>query len=450
MRVKTAWPIGVLLALTLLWAVAPAGAQEPDFDAPTTEGEIGYFSLLSGETLERGMWSFGAYYNNWDRVVTPITCVVAPLTDDWDYDHDRLSASIGYGVTDRLAISLMLPYESFDASDPNRVGVINGTKFMNDIDASGLGNLRIGAKWKLAENSSRDSALALSTYVELATGDDDESVATGDTGYGIGLNYSLHNWLFNLGYHDPGDGDGLPIGEEIVAGIGYLVPLTERLGWITEWTSYTATGSASPNEPDHVDLTTGLRWLFGDQNEWSFNLALRNNLTGWSEGTDELGGLVGITYRGRPEPPPPPPPAPEPPPAPAPPPPPPPPAPEPPPPAPPAPEPEPIEEVILFDSGSAHVTNIGKAQLDEIALLMKQDPDLEATVIGYSDSQGSASSNQRMSERRAEAVKSFLVTRHQIDPTRITVEGRGSADPVADNATAAGRAANRRVVIRVE
>jgi OOP family OmpA-OmpF porin len=109
-----------------------------------------------------------------------------------------------------------------------------------------------------------------------------------------------------------------------------------------------------------------------------------------------------------------------------------------------------IEDTLLFDSGSDHVTNIAKAQLDELALQMKQNLELRATVIGYSDSTGPEAANQRMSELRAEAVKAYLVTRHGIDPERITTEGRGEADPVGDNATAEGRAANRRVEIRLE
>ena len=78
---------------------------------------------------------------------------------------------------------------------------------------------------------------------------------------------------------------------------------------------------------------------------------------------------------------------------------------------------------------------------------MKQDPELEARVIGYTDSTGSEATNQRVSEQRAQAVKDYLVQRHAIDAGRITTEGRGPADPVADNATAAGRKQNRRAVV---
>lgn len=102
---------------------------------------------------------------------------------------------------------------------------------------------------------------------------------------------------------------------------------------------------------------------------------------------------------------------------------------------------------VQFDSGSARVSNIAKAKLDEVALKMKEEPDARAMVIGYTDDRGSDAANLRMSERRAQAVKDYLVQRHGIDPTRIQIEGRGSADPVASNDTAEGRAQNRRAVV---
>ena len=99
-----------------------------------------------------------------------------------------------------------------------------------------------------------------------------------------------------------------------------------------------------------------------------------------------------------------------------------------------------------FDTG-ARLNNICKARLDEVALRLKQDPNLGAAVIGYSDNSGSDSANQTLSAQRADAVKNYLVTRHGIDPARITTEGRGSADPVGDNSTPEGRRQNRRAVV---
>ena len=66
------------------------------------------------------------------------------------------------------------------------------------------------------------------------------------------------------------------------------------------------------------------------------------------------------------------------------------------------------------------------------------------------DNLGGESGNQRISAMRADAVKNYLVSRHGIDATRISVEGRGSAEPVASNDTAAGRAENRRAVVILE
>jgi OOP family OmpA-OmpF porin len=70
-------------------------------------------------------------------------------------------------------------------------------------------------------------------------------------------------------------------------------------------------------------------------------------------------------------------------------------------------------------------------------------------VIGYTDDRENTGPNRDLDRRRAEAVRDYLVTRHGIDPSRITVEGRGTSDPVGDNSTAEGRLRNRRVVIRL-
>ena len=104
---------------------------------------------------------------------------------------------------------------------------------------------------------------------------------------------------------------------------------------------------------------------------------------------------------------------------------------------------------IHFEAGSARLTNIAKAILDEVALRMKQEPSATALVIGYTDDREITGPNQDLDRRRAEAVRDYLVSRHGIDPSRITVEGRGTSDPVGDNTTAEGRLRNRRVVIRL-
>jgi OOP family OmpA-OmpF porin len=87
--------------------------------------------------------------------------------------------------------------------------------------------------------------------------------------------------------------------------------------------------------------------------------------------------------------------------------------------------------------------------LDGIALRMKNDLNSTAVVTGYSDNSGSEESNLAISGKRADAAKEYLVTRHGIDPNRITTAAKGSQEPAYDNATAEGRARNRRAVIVV-
>ncbi|MGA7614102.1 MAG: OmpA family protein, partial [Thermoanaerobaculia bacterium] len=117
-----------------------------------------------------------------------------------------------------------------------------------------------------------------------------------------------------------------------------------------------------------------------------------------------------------------------------------------------APPPQPQEirtEELHFEPGSARLTNIAKAILDDVALRMKQQPDATALVIGYTDTQEKTGPNNDLDRRRAEAVRDYLVSRHGIDPSRITIEARGTSEPVGDNSTAEGRLKNRRVVIKL-
>lgn len=102
----------------------------------------------------------------------------------------------------------------------------------------------------------------------------------------------------------------------------------------------------------------------------------------------------------------------------------------------------------FFDTGKADLKPEGKAKLDELADKVKS-VNLEVIVaVGHTDSRGSADLNQKLSVKRADAVKSYLTSKG-IDGARVYTEGKGAAQPVADNKTDAGRAKNRRVEIEV-
>jgi outer membrane protein OmpA-like peptidoglycan-associated protein len=104
---------------------------------------------------------------------------------------------------------------------------------------------------------------------------------------------------------------------------------------------------------------------------------------------------------------------------------------------------------LLFPSGDEQVSPIANQSLDQVAHALAQQPD-DATfqIAGYTDSSGSDQANQQLSAKRAQAVADRLQDQG-IDSSRISVVGRGEAEPIADNATTEGRASNRRVEIIV-
>jgi OOP family OmpA-OmpF porin len=102
----------------------------------------------------------------------------------------------------------------------------------------------------------------------------------------------------------------------------------------------------------------------------------------------------------------------------------------------------------LFDFDKSAVKPAGKAALDDLLLKLKGMNTEVVVTVGHTDSVGSNEYNQKLSLRRAEAVKAYLVGTG-MDATRVYTEGKGETQPLADNATAEGRAKNRRVTVEV-
>jgi len=100
---------------------------------------------------------------------------------------------------------------------------------------------------------------------------------------------------------------------------------------------------------------------------------------------------------------------------------------------------------ILFASGSDKIEGESTPTLKEIGDMLTQHADLKLLIEGHTDNVGDSTSNQVLSERRAAAVKQYLVTQFKIDGSRLTTKGYGDTKPIDTNATAEGRQNNRRV-----
>jgi outer membrane protein OmpA-like peptidoglycan-associated protein len=109
-----------------------------------------------------------------------------------------------------------------------------------------------------------------------------------------------------------------------------------------------------------------------------------------------------------------------------------------------------VDEKVLFDSEKADIKPSAAEALKQITGSIGQRyAASQVRVMGFADSRGDKSYNRELSEKRAEAVKNYLVANGKIDAARVSVEPMGEAQPVATNATAAGRQENRRVEIAV-
>lgn len=105
-------------------------------------------------------------------------------------------------------------------------------------------------------------------------------------------------------------------------------------------------------------------------------------------------------------------------------------------------------EGVNFETNSDRLLDTAYGILNDAAATLLKNPTIEVEVAGHTDSDGSAEYNAGLSSRRAQTVHDYLASKG-VDESRMTVRGYGESQPIADNATAAGKAQNRRVVLRI-
>ena len=444
-----------LLAMLVCLIGAAASAQI----APSTSGDIGLFTIPTADTPRAGQLTLGVY--GWKEQLGAGNLAFTD-TDFRSrlYSHWAGEGSLGFGLTDDWEIFASGGAERFESRGGWRGGSLNSIQLFGPFRADEPRKLKIGTKVRMFTGDADDFRIGmwLAAYIPMGQSSlhvdqvdaDVTRIKTRRTDWEWGISGTKGIFTGSLSYvlsssHD----DDIRVANRFRAAAGVDVPILPFLHVIGEIDRTIYDGGDLPEEPYSL-LTGGVRFYIG-RTGWAVNAALNTNIDlmvkhGFSP--SPLGGLIGVTYAAWP--PLPPPPVVIPPPAPA--------APiqmeektetvtAPPP--PPAPTPKTTRDEIQFDAASARLTNIAKAILDGIALRMKNDLNATAVVTGYSDNGGNEPSNLAISGKRAEAAKEYLVTRHGIDPNRISNAAKGSADAAYDNATAEGKAKNRRAVIVV-
>ena len=120
-------------------------------------------------------------------------------------------------------------------------------------------------------------------------------------------------------------------------------------------------------------------------------------------------------------------------------------------PAPPAPAPKPtlVFDTIYFAPNKTNISPFAAKALDRSGAILKENPQIKVEIGGHTDPAGPEKVNQKMSEKRAQSAKKYLMDKFGIAENRLVTKGYGSTKPVADNKTEEGRSKNRRAEFRI-
>jgi OOP family OmpA-OmpF porin len=453
MMAKRTALIGMLICLTGATAFGQVAVV-----APQSQGDIGLLTMPTADNPRAGQFTFGVYGWLEQRVAGPLF--------QGDPDEIRVfrqisgEASFGLGLTDWWSVFVGAGIDDRKNRGDWERGVINGIPLVGPFAISEGRKIRVGTKVNFVSEADKDFRIGLwlAGHVPVSNATiriDENGTVTdklnsrrADWEWGAAASKGIFTGMVSYTLVGKHDLDIRPP-NDLRFGIGVEIPVAPIASVIAEIDRHVLDGGDRP-EPDYSMLVMGGRFWIGHTG-WAVNGGVNVNmdmLVRHGNNPAPWGGVVGVTYAAWPPAPPPPVVVPQPEPiveqprpmevAPAP-------APAP----PPRPAPRSTSDEIFFDGRSARLTNIAKAVLDGVALRMKNDLNATAVVTGYTDNTGNEQANLELGQKRADAAKEYLVTRHGIDPSRITTASKGAAEPAYDNATAEGKAKNRRAQIVV-
>ena len=445
MMAKRTALLGMLICLTGVAAYGQVAV------APTNQGDIGLLTMPTADNPRAGQFTFGVYGWLEQRVAGPLQ--VGDSDRIRVYDHLAGEATFGLGLTRWWSIFVGAGIEDRRSRGDWQQGVVNGIPLVGPFDISEGRKIRIGSKFNFFSEADPDFRVgfwlaghvpvsnATITIDENGTVTDQINSRRADWEWGGAATKGIFTGMVSYTLAGKHDEDIRP-SNDLRFGVGVDVPIS-IVHLIFEVDRHVLDGGDRP-EPDYSMLVMGGRFFIGHTG-WAVSGGVNANLdmlVRHGNNPQPWGGILGVSYAAWPPEPPPPVVVPqaepiveqktvvEATPAPAPP--------------PPRPAPRSTTDEIFFDGKSARLTNIAKAVLDGVALRMKNDLNATAVVTGFTDNTGTDKANLELGQKRAEAAKQYLVTRHGIDPSRITTVSKGAADPAYDNATAEGKTKNRR------
>lgn len=425
--IKTLW---VLIATITLISPAGAWARATSATANTfwpALDDTRYFSIYGSQTLQQWQYRTGAYFH---YANDPLEVGLAGVRRFGVIDHLLVGDFFGsIGFTDWFTAGLSIPVALYE--DFNNIATGTSEKTLRMMDT------RLDLKFRLLDIDRHKIGIAVIPYMFFPTGSGSRFV--GNNSFAGGLKGVLDAALgdrvqlaLNLGYMardrvvilntEVDDMFTYGLGVSVRAVKNWMDVIAEVYG-STNVTEFFERESELPLEVD-----AGFRFNLPKPEGLQITAGGGVGLT-FGYGTPDFRAILGVSYLKprRVELPPPPPP--------------------------PVEEAEVVrakEKIVItkkvhFEFDKAVIRPISFRILDAVVDIMKQNPDIrKVQVEGHCDAKGSDAYNIKLSQRRANAVRDYLIA-HGIEADRLVAIGYGESRPVADNGTAEGRARNRRV-----
>jgi outer membrane protein OmpA-like peptidoglycan-associated protein len=425
--IKTLW---VLIATIILISPAGAWARATSATANTfwpALDDTRYFSVYGSQTLQQWQYRTGAYFH---YANDPLEVGLAGVRRFGVIDHLLVGDFFGsIGFTDWFTAGLSIPVALYEDFNNIATGTSEKTLRMMDV--------RMDLKFRLLDIDRHKIGIAVIPYMFFPTGSGSRFV--GNNSFAGGMKGVLDAALgdrvqlaLNLGYMardrvvilntEVDDMFTYGLGVSVRAVKNWMDIIAEVYG-STNVTEFFERESELPLEVD-----AGFRFNLPKPEGLQITAGGGVGLT-FGYGTPDFRAILGVSYlkpRRVELPPPPPPPVEE------------------------AEVKREKEKIVItkkvhFEFDKAVIRPISFRILDAVVDIMKQNPDIrKVQVEGHCDAKGSDAYNEKLSQRRANAVRDYLIA-HGVEADRLVAIGYGESRPVADNGTAEGRARNRRV-----